>query len=100
MHWKLRATSQNTVSLLPTSFSYAAYYWIQRHFGGLRQTNPVSRLSAGIETWKLIQKAGYDPVEKVFFEVGTGREPVVPMAYWLMGAKKTITIDVNPYIKA
>lgn len=100
MNWKLKATIQNTVSLLPSSVSYAVYYWIQRHFGGLRHVNPVSRLSAGIETWKLIIKSGYDPIDKVFLEVGTGREAVAPIAYWLMGAKKTITIDVNPYLKA
>ncbi len=100
MHWKLKARIQNTVSLLPSSASYAAYYWIQRHFGGLRRMNPTSRLTAGIETWKRIQEQGNDPSGKVFFEVGTGRSPLVPLAYWLMGAEKTITIDLNPYLKS
>jgi hypothetical protein len=36
---------------------------------------------------------------KVFFEIGTGRVPDVPVAYWLMGAKETITVDLNPYLK-
>ncbi len=36
---------------------------------------------------------------KVFLEVGTGRVPLVPIAYWLMGAESTITIDLNPYMK-
>jgi hypothetical protein len=35
----------------------------------------------------------------VFFEVGTGRVPLVPLAFWLMGAEKTITVDLNPYLK-
>ncbi len=99
MHWKLKSMIQNTVSLLPSSASYAGYYWIQRHFGGLRRINPVSRLSPGIETWKRIKEQGCDPLEKVFFEIGTGRVPLVPLSYWLMGAKKTITIDLNPYLK-
>lgn len=42
---------------------------------------------------------GDDPTRKTFFEVGTGRAPIVPLAFWLMGAKKTITIDLNPYMK-
>ncbi len=99
MHWKLKAKIQSTVSLLPSSASYASYYWIQRHFGGLKQLNPISRLTAAIETWKQIQGQSYTPSGKVFFEVGTGRVPLVPLAYWLMGAEKTITIDLNPYLK-
>jgi len=99
MNWKLKAKIQNSVSLLPPSASYAAYYLIQRRFGGLRRLNPTSRLTAGIETWKRIQKQGYNPSGKVFLEVGTGRVPLVPLAYWLMGADKTISIDLNPYLK-
>lgn len=100
MHWKTKSKIQNAVSLLPSSISYATYYWIQRHFGGLRRMNPVSRLKAGVETWRRVQELGYDPTEKVFFEIGTGRVPIVPVAYWLMGAKRTITVDLNPYMKA
>lgn len=99
MHWKLKAAIQNGVSLLPSSASYAAYYWIQKRFGGLKSLNPTSRLKAGVEAWRLILQQGYDPTGKVFLEVGTGRVPLVPMAYWLMGAEKTITIDSNPYMK-
>ncbi len=99
MHWKLKAMIQNAVSLLPPSVSYATYYWIQRHFGGLRRIDPVSGLSAGIEIWKRIEKHGQDPSGKVFLEIGTGRVPLVPLAYWLMGAERTITIDLNPYLK-
>jgi hypothetical protein len=99
MHWKMKATIQNAVSLLPDSASYTMYYWIQRHFGGLRKMDFASKLMAGIETWKLIKNFGYDPTGKVFLEIGTGRVPVVPLTYWLMGAKNTITIDLNPYLK-
>src|SRR5256885_7907830 len=99
MNWKLKAAIQNSVSLLPPAASYSAYYWIQRRFGGLKRVNPVGRLAAAIEIWKRIQEHGREPSGKVFFEVGTGRVPVVPLAYWLMGAEKTITIDLNPYLK-
>jgi hypothetical protein len=99
VHWKLKSMIQNTVSLLPSAASYAGYYWLQRHFGRLRRIDPVSGLSAGIETWKRIKEQGCDPLEKVFLEIGTGRVPLVPLSYWLMGAKKTVTIDLNPYLK-
>ena len=99
MYWKFKAIFQNAVSLLPSTASYATYYWIQRHFGGFRQINYMNKLLAGIETWKKIREMGCEPSEKIFLEIGTGRMPLVPLAYWLMGAKKIITIDLNPYLK-
>jgi SAM-dependent methyltransferase len=99
MHWKMKAMIQNAVCILPSSASYGAYYWIQRHFGGLRRFHPVSRLVSGIDTWKRICAQGISPTGKVFFEVGTGRVPLAPLAFWLLGAEKTITIDLNPYLK-
>lgn len=99
MNWKLKALVQNTVSLLPSTTSYAVYYWIQRHFGALRRINPVSRLVAGVETWKRIVEIGHNPTDKIFFEVGTGRVPLTPLAYWLLGARGTISVDLNPYLR-
>ena len=99
MYWKFKAIIQKAVSLLPSAASYATYYWIQRHFGGLRKIDYMSKLLAGIETWKTIREMGCEPSGKVFLEIGTGRIPLAPLAYWLMGAKKTITIDLNPYLK-
>ncbi len=99
MHWRAKSLLQSAVSLLPPTASYATYYWIQRHFGELRHFNPASRLSYGIDTWKRIIEQGNNPLGKVFFEIGTGRVPLVPLSYWLMGAKSVITIDLNPYLK-
>ena len=99
MRWKLKAGIQNVIARLPTSASYAAYYWVQRNFGELKRSNPVSRLRAGVVLWRRALDLGHDPVGKTFFEVGTGRTPVMPLAFWLMGADKVITIDLNPYLK-
>ena len=99
MHWKYKAILQNAVSFLPSPASYATYYWIQRHFGGLRQIKFLHKLTDGIDTWKKLIELGFDPYGKIFFEIGTGRVPLVPLAYWLMGANMTITIDLNPYLK-
>ena len=99
VHWKVKAAIQNTVSLLPDPVSYAIYYRMQRLFGGLKKTDPVDRLVAGIETWEWIARQGLDPTDKIFFEIGTGTTPLVPLAFWLMGARRTITVDVNPYLK-
>jgi SAM-dependent methyltransferase len=100
MHWKVKAVIQNAVSLLPAPASYATYYWLQRSFGKLRRLDPTRKMSEGIELWKRALDVGYDPSDQVFFEIGTGRVPLVPISYWLMGARKTITVDLNPYMKA
>jgi len=98
MNWKFKAKIENALALLPSELSYEVYYHLQRKFGGLRQVKP-SRLNAAIETWKRIQKHDRTPSGKVFFEIGTGRVPLVPLSFWLMGAEKTITIDLNPYVR-
>ena len=99
MYWKLQALILKGISLLPSSVSYATFYWIQKHYGTLTKLHPITKLTYGIETWKRIRSLDHDPIGKVFFEVGTGRVVDVPLAYWLMGAEKTITVDLNPYLK-
>ncbi len=99
MKWKLKAFVQNVIARLPRELSMWTYYRLQRHFGGLRHVDPSSRLVAGVETWERIRRQGCSPVGKVFLEVGTGWVPLVPLAYWLMGAERTVTIDVNKYLR-
>ena len=99
MHWKRKAFIQNVVAGLPDWLALSVYYPMQRKFGGLRNINPTKRLKAGITTWDRIAATGRDPVGRTFFEVGTGRMLNVPMAYWLMGAERTITVDLNCYLK-
>ena len=100
MHWKMKAAIQQAIAALPSPVSYAAYYRMQRLFGGLAKPDALEPLAAGIETWTRILDHGIDPADKVFFEVGTGRAPFTPLAFWLMGARRTITVDVNPYLKS
>lgn len=100
MNWKLKARLHNAVAALPSPLSYGVHYRLQRHFGGLRRMDAVSGLAAGVEAWKRLDRAGCDPSGKVFFEVGTGRAPLVPLAFWLLGARRTITVDLHPYLRA
>jgi SAM-dependent methyltransferase len=101
MNWKLKAKIQNLISLLPPNVSYSIYYWIQRNFGALRSNkiNPIDRLRAGFETCKRLEQFGKSPVGATFLEVGTGRRINTPLAFWLLGAEKIITVDLNPYLK-
>lgn len=99
MDWKTKAKIQNAVSLLPPFISYEVYYWIQRYFGRLKNLTPISGLNAGLRIGEIISELGKTFDDKVFLEVGTGRRINTPLALWLCGAKKIITVDVNPYLK-
>ncbi len=99
MHWKLKASIQQAIAALPDPLSHALYYRVQRNLGGFRRIDPRVRLRAGLDAWQRIQALGRSPAGKTFFELGTGRVPLVPLAYWLMGAEQVITLDLHPYLQ-
>jgi len=99
MNWKIKAKIQNVVAALPDPLSHSIYYWLQRSFGSLRQVNPVNRLTVGIKIYKTIKQFRKNPIGKVFLEIGTGRRINIPIVYWLIGAKKIVTVDLNRYLK-
>ena len=99
MNWKLKALIQWVISLLPKNLSNFCYYQIQRNFGALKFYNPISGLKAGVTICTYILNSGRKVEDKIFFEVGTGRVPLAPIAFWLCGAGKTYTLDINTYLK-
>jgi len=100
MDWKTKSFIQNCVACLPEKMSYEIYFQIQRHFGGLKRPhNPMRDFRNAVNILKKIRQHGYGINEKIFFEVGTGRVPLFPIAFWLGGARKTITVDLNPYLR-
>jgi len=99
MNWRVKAAIQNAVARLPASFSYPTYYWLQRHYGGLRRVNPMARLKAGAEVCARIQAAGLSPAGATVLEVGTGRRLNMPIAFWLCGADRVVSVDLNRYLK-
>lgn len=98
MHWRMKAFVQNTIAYLPSEMSYRTYYYMQKLFGGLRTADPSSRLTAGVKVVDYIQQQGRSVQGKTFFEVGTGRTLSLPIALWLCGAERVITVDLNPYL--
>lgn len=101
MDYRAKAFIQNLVSKLPSALSYDVYYFIQRHFGGLRKNkiNPAPKLQQSLKVIHSITGLGLDVKGKTFFELGTGRTLDVPMGLWLSGASGIYTIDLNPYLK-
>jgi len=100
MNWKTKAFIQNIIALLPSAFSYEFYYQLQRRFGSLKKFNPEGRLNSGVGIAKQLRSLGMEIKNKSVFELGTGRAPLAPLAFWLMGASKITTVDLNPYVKS
>ena len=74
---------------------------MQRHMGALRTANPTRGIKAGITIADLVRthRREFSGME-TFLEVGTGWSLTLPMTLWLCGAFRTITVDLNPYLKS
>jgi len=46
-----------------------------------------------------LNKSIVPPIGATFLEVGTGRRINTILAFWLLGAEKVVTVDLNPYLK-
>jgi SAM-dependent methyltransferase len=100
MNWRNKARLAKAIDKLPSRISYSTYYFIQRHLGSLRAANPIRCLKAGVAIVDLIKKHKHELTgAETFLEVGTGRSLSLPVALWLCGAFRTITVDLNPYLK-
>jgi len=100
MRWKTKAFIQNCIAAFPKTLSYEMYFQMQRYFGALKKPfNPLGQFSVGVRMLQKIRQHGNGVKGKTFFEVGTGRVPLVPVAFWLGGAGKIITVDLNPYMR-
>jgi SAM-dependent methyltransferase len=101
MNWKVKAFAQNCIASFPEDLSREIYFQMQRHFGGRRKSiNPwIHFLTYNARMLQKIKQYGKGINGKVFFEIGSGLVPLLPVALWLCGAKKTITMDLKPYMR-
>ena len=100
MNFKLKARIQNAVDVLPERLSYPCYYWLQRHFGGLRKPNPTRHLLKSAHIIRNIRRSEVSLNDATCLEIGTGRTVDVPIGLWLCGPGRIITIDLNPYLRS
>jgi hypothetical protein len=99
MNWKVKAKIQQIISMFPEKLSYLLYYFVQRKMGRLKVFDALPIIKGSVEIFELIVENGGVVKDKKIFEVGTGRVPVQPIMFWLMGAKSITTVDLNPYMK-
>ena len=98
MNWRLKSTVQNVVARLP--FSDAIYYALQRTAGDLRpgREDPREWLEAAAQMVGWLRTSGADVVGKDVVEIGTGRRLHIPVALWLLGARRVLTVDLHRYL--
>ena len=92
MNQRTKAKIMKAISTLPARAGI--YRFIQKTFGRL-DANPMSRIPTQIEMARWILQQGKTIEQKTFFEVGTGHMPIVPIGFFLSGAKSVITVDLN-----
>lgn len=102
MHWHWKSRIQYCLAQIPSPLSELAYFRLQRHFGNLRPSRmtPVDRLTHGFEICRQLSIQGRSPRGATFFEVGTGWRLNVPIALWLCGADRIVSVDVNKFLRA
>lgn len=98
MRWTNKARLQNIIDRLPSKAAHWVYYHIQRQLGGLRNSNPISRLKAARQIATYIRGEERRVEEGSFIDIGTGRRLNVAFGLWLCGAEHVLTVDLNPYL--
>jgi hypothetical protein len=92
MNWKYKSIIVKIFSLLP----YGDYFYLilQKLFGTLTP-NPKFRYKHITKTLNILKINNIDLSNKTIFEVGTGHFPIIPIFFFLFGAKKIYTYDLN-----
>ena len=99
MHWRQKAFIQKIVAALPEEFGNHLYYWMQRRWGALQEDTPAEGFITAIELSRLLRASGKDLRGEDILEIGTGHRLVWPIAFWVLGAERIVTVDLHPYLR-
>jgi SAM-dependent methyltransferase len=97
--WRQKAAIQNAVARLPAPIGDRLYYALQRTVGGLRHVDPEDRFRAAFEIAVRLEAHGCSMADATVVEIGTGWRLNVPLALWLMGARRVVTVDLYRYLR-
>ncbi len=97
MNWRLRASILRTLATLPGGHSI--YQLLQSKVGHFHRSDFLQ------QRFETHRKLALDVLENNgrieganMVEVGTGWAPLLPLSFWLCGAQKITTFDLNPYL--
>ncbi len=92
MNWKTKACIMKLCAALP--HGNKLYRLGQKKYGRL-DAKPMTRLPQSVEMVRWLREAGISIDGLRLFEVGTGHIPIVPIGFFLCGAKEILTVDLN-----
>src|SRR5687768_157633 len=95
MHWKVKSHAMALISRLPGGRHL--YHSLQRHLG-MNRLSPSEGTSRALEIVDLIRKHGGELHGAKCLGIGTGWRPFLPIILHLAGAKRVLTMDVNPWL--
>lgn len=97
MRWKLRALALHALDRLPGG--QWVYQLLQQHLGEFRRGEFLElRLRKQCELARVCLENGGRLEGARIVEVGTGWVPLVPLGFWICGAARITTFDLNPYL--
>ncbi len=95
MFWKTKAHALAILSRMPGG--RAVYHRLQQ-LAGTNRLQLQRDLDRAYELVDLVHQCGHTVERQTCLEVGTGWRPLVPYVFILGGAKRVVTIDVNPWL--
>jgi len=95
MNWKLKAHALAVASRVPGG--QQAYLWFQDRQAS-RMHDADEMLGRALDLLATFHDGGGDPAGRECLEIGTGWCPWVPLLLVLKGARRVLTMDVNPYL--
>lgn len=99
MHWKLKGTLQKVLGWMPGGDEL--HFQLQRRFGGLRDFN--REFDIKVSDWEImvarLAESGIPVSGQRLFEIGSGWYPTFPLACYLAGAKRVVSVDLNRHMR-
>ncbi len=97
MNWKVRANLLRALAAMPGG--HRVYVALQRQFGRFRDPKYIRRkLKRQAELARLAVEHGVQLEGAHVMELGTGWVPAMAFGFYLCGAKKVSTFDLNKYV--
>ena len=93
MRWQQKAKIMKIFSNIPMGGEGVLYKFLQKKFGRLTSNSlPNIKKQFGIANW--LHQYNFPIEGKIFFEVGTGHNAIVPIGFFLSGTKRVVTVDL------
>src|SRR5947209_5676464 len=95
MKWQQKAILQAVLSRVPGG--YVIHRRLQDTAGTLK-LNLDDHYESKAHFIRHAIDSGMEIQGKTFLDIGTGWHPIIPLILHVLGAKRTVTIDLNPWL--